>query len=66
MEEFQVTLVVRLSASDIAYIDRTARHGNLSIVDRVSDLLTTAIQGELLEEDVHEARLTVDHTDSPL
>jgi hypothetical protein len=60
MTEFFVTLTARLSAGDLSHIEATANEMACSIEDRVSDLLTTAIQLESATDSAPASPLTID------
>lgn len=63
MLEFHVTIPARLSSGDIAYIDRTANEGGMSIEDRISDLLVTAISIEEATNIHGSQKLTVESSE---
>jgi hypothetical protein len=65
MIEFLVTLTARLAAGDLTHIEATANEMHCSIEDRISDLLSMAIQLESAGEAVSHRALTVDGSQLP-
>jgi hypothetical protein len=60
MSEFSVTMSIRLTADELKHIETTANEMRCSIEDRISDLVTTAIQHESVTDAHHERTLTVE------